>query len=251
MKDAKTLAHINLFALLHSLSTLCKLDGEARRLIDGKTLSVTFRIRRGPCMTLAFRDGQCSALPQVGNGDIQLYFTSYRHFNTMVDGQANPIPLWGFTRIGFLTGPFEQLSQRLEYFLRPTDALLADPEYRYVNTRLLISVALNAAVQVANLDPDLAQIRKGLPQGDILFSVENGPSLGIAAAAGQLQAMPDLPARPRARMTFADLDAACDLLNGRRDSFSSIAAGRLQLNGYIPLLDTFDKFLFKVNQYLN
>lgn len=251
MKDAKTLAHINLFGLLASLSTLCEVDDESKALIQGKTLSVTFRIRKGPCLTLVFKDGQCQALPMVGNGQVQLFFRSYQHFNALMDGQANPIPLWGFTRLGFLTGPFDQLSKRLEYFLRPTDELLAQADYRHINTALLISVALSASIQVANLDPELSQIRKGLPRGDILFSVTGGPAQGIGIAPNQVQALPQLPQQPRATMTFADMDAACDLLNGRRDSFSSIAAGRLQLAGYIPLLDNFDKFLFKVNQYLN
>jgi len=251
MKDAKTLAHINLYALLGSLSTLCAVDDESRALITGRNLSVTFRIRKGPCLTLQFKDGQCTALPQVGSGQVQLYFRSYQHFNAMIDGQANPIPLWGFTKIGFLTGPFDQLSKRLEYFLRPTDELLADPQYRAVNTALLISVALNAAIEVANRDPELAQIRKGLPSGDIQFSVAGGPEQGIRIAPGQVSALPSVPIQPRASMRFADMDAACDLLNGRQDSFSCIAAGRLQLTGYIPLLDNFDKFLFKVNQYLN
>jgi len=52
---------------------------------------------------------------------VVLGFASCAHLNKMFDGKGNPVPLWGFTKIGFLTGTFTKLTERMAYFLKPTD----------------------------------------------------------------------------------------------------------------------------------
>ena len=48
MKDAKTLAYINLFAVLGAIPYLCDLDKEAAELIKGKSVSVALPSRTAP-----------------------------------------------------------------------------------------------------------------------------------------------------------------------------------------------------------
>lgn len=42
--------------------------------------------------------------------------------NKMFDGTGKPIPLKGFRRIDYLTGPFTTITDRLSHDLRPTEA---------------------------------------------------------------------------------------------------------------------------------
>ena len=52
--DAKTLAYINLNAILGSIPRLCEMVPEAKKLIDGKDVSIGFDVKDGPAGTLVF-----------------------------------------------------------------------------------------------------------------------------------------------------------------------------------------------------
>ena len=62
VKDSKTMAYINLFAVLGALPYLCELSAEAGQLIAGQTVSVGFSVKGGPAATLFFRNGRCRML---------------------------------------------------------------------------------------------------------------------------------------------------------------------------------------------
>ena len=53
-------------------------------------------------------------------------FSSCEKFNGLIDGTVTPIPSKGFTKIGFLTGPFTKLTDRLTAFLKPDPAALEE-----------------------------------------------------------------------------------------------------------------------------
>lgn len=48
MKDEKTLAYINLFAILGALPYLCDLDRKSAQLIENANVSVGFAVKGGP-----------------------------------------------------------------------------------------------------------------------------------------------------------------------------------------------------------
>jgi uncharacterized membrane protein YjjP (DUF1212 family) len=62
MKDARTLAYINLFAVLGAIPYLCELDPEAAKLIEGQQVSIGFAVKGGPEATLFFGGGIVEAL---------------------------------------------------------------------------------------------------------------------------------------------------------------------------------------------
>ena len=69
MTDAKTLAYINLFAILGAIPYLCRLDAEAAALIEGETVSIGFAVKDGPEATLFNGGGKQGFLciePQAG-----------------------------------------------------------------------------------------------------------------------------------------------------------------------------------------
>ncbi|NTV90765.1 MAG: hypothetical protein HGA22_10485, partial [Clostridiales bacterium] len=187
MADELTKANINLFAVLRNLEDLCELDKQTRDLVAGKNISVAFSVKDGPAAVLAVQNGKISLTKGKGKSSIKLFFFSPEHLNKMFDGKANPLPLKGFTKISFLTNEFTKLTDRLAYFLKPTDELLKDPEYLRINTILTANTAFYALSEIGNYDR-IGKLNAGrIDDGVILISVLNGgPSICITAKGGKL-----------------------------------------------------------------
>lgn len=252
MANGLTKAYINLFAVLRNLEDLCELDEESRLLVRDKNVSIQFVAKGGPRALVVFKDGKCTVQSGTGKCDIKLFFKSPEHLNNMFDGKANPIPLKGFTRLGFLKNEFTKLTDRLAYYLKPTEELLKNPGYFKINTYLTMYTAIFALAEIANHD------RKGkisalrIPDGIVSVSVLNGgPSININVKSGQLEAAKGPGQSPRSYMIFSTLDAANGILNGRLDTYSAIGAGDFQIKGFVPMLDNINKILALVPSYLS
>lgn len=251
MPDELTKACINLHAVLRNLEDLCQLDKEAKSLIEGKTMAIQFAPKDVPKALLSFKNGQCAMIKGEGPHDIRLYFKSPEHFNQMIEGKANPIPLKGLSKISFLKNEFTKLADRLTYYLKPTDLLLKDTNYAKINTILTAYTAFFALAEIGNNDR-IGKINAGrIPDGVILVSVQNGgPSISITVKGGKLQVKKGAEPNPRALMTFDSLDTANGVLNGKIDSYTCIGDGRLEIKGYIPMVDNMNKLLAQVPAYL-
>lgn len=251
MNDPTTLSYINLFAVLGALEDLCRLDPKARAILAQTDISVTFITRGGPEGTLIVDKGTCRMEPGTRTGQIRLYLSSPDKLNAMMQGKATPLPLKGFTKLRFLTGPFAALTKRLEEVMRPDEAHLKDPAFRAMHTEMILHVAVAALVEVANHDPALRAWAQAMPDGVIALSIAKGPALSVEKRDGRLRFHRGSISPPRARMEFCDIDAAFDVLSGRSDSFSAIATERLSLSGFIPMLDALEKLLTRAGIYLN
>ena len=104
MTDTKTLAYINLFAILGAIPYLCQLDAESAALIEGETVSIGFAVKDGPQATLFIGGGKARMAPGVDRCQVKLPFSSCEKFTGLIDGTTTPIPTKGFPKIGFLTG---------------------------------------------------------------------------------------------------------------------------------------------------
>lgn len=250
MKNVKTLANINLYAVMRNLEDLCSLDHVAKDMINGVDLSIQFLVKNGPEGQLVFKDNTCQFNRGRHRSNVKLYFTSVEHFNNMVDGDGNPIPLKGFTKLKFLLGDFMKLTDRLEHFLRPTPELLEDAKYTHINTTLTAYTAFFALAEIGNTDPIGKLSGKRIPDGKISVSIEGGPSVYLHKTNNQINAYKGIPKDARALMTFTNMKTAGDLLNGNTDSYSCIAEKTLKLKGFIPMLDNMNKLLGQVPEYL-
>ena len=246
-----TKANINLYAVLRNLEDLCELDNKMKELIKGKNISIQFSVKNGPKAFLTFKDDKCIFKRGQGKCSMKLYFKSPEHFNAMIEGNGNPIPLKGFTKIKFLTNEFITLTHKLSYYLKPTEELLKDNSYMKINTILSSYTAFFALCEIGNTDKLGKLNASRIPDGVIGVSVLNGgPSIQITAKKGHLDAKKGLFPSPRSSMIFSDIQTANGVLNGNLDSYTCIATGRLQMKGFIPMLDNLNKLLGQVPSYL-
>lgn len=250
MADELTKANINLFAVLRNLEDLCELDEETKKLVAGKNISIAFHVKDGPNAVISFKDGKASLTRGKGSASIKLFFTSPEHMNKMFDGKANPIPLKGISKIGFLKNEFTKLTDRLAYYLKPTDQLLENPDYMKINTVLTAHTAFFALAEIGNYDR-IGKLNAGrIDDGVISIAVKNGPAINITAKSGKLTSAKGLGTSPRAFMTFSCVQIANAILNGKMDTYTCIGTGDFEVKGFMPMLDNMNKLLSQVPSYL-
>lgn len=251
MMEQLTKANINLYAVLRNIEDLCELDSEMTELIKGQNISIQFSVNGGPNGYLIFKDGKCRFKNGKEKCTIKLYFKSPQHFNGMIEGNANPIPLKGLTKINFLKNEFIKLTDKLTYYLKPTEELLKDKTYFKINTILSAYTAFFTLAEIGNTDRTGKMNASRIPNGVIGVSVlSGGPSVHIEVKNGKLETKKGIAVSPRASMTFADIETASAILNGKVDSYTCIAGGKLEMKGFIPMLDNMNKLLAQVPLYL-
>jgi len=217
---------------------------------SSKTKIFQFIVRDGPKAILKINEGECKLVRGKGTSNIILFFKSPEHFNQMIDGVKNPILLKGFTKVPFLKNEFTRLTDRLTYYLKPTDQLLEDETYRRINTILTFYTVFFSIAEIGNHDKIGKLNAKRIADGVVLTGIEDGPTVSLKSQNGFLEAHKGQLGVPRAMMIFKNLEAANLLLTGKQDSYSSIASGNLRMNGYLPMLDHLNHILYQVAFYL-
>ena len=182
--DPRVRAHINLYAVLGALGVLVRRADEARAILETleTPTSVTFTVRGLPSHALTFTQEGVTPGATKGARRITLAFTSADHFNAMIDGAAQPIPLAGPRGIAFLKGPFTELTDLLGLYLKPSTNEMADPRFMETSTVLTLHVAAAAIAQVANEDRSGRFSAASIPDGDI--GLEVGDQIDLRLRAG-------------------------------------------------------------------
>jgi hypothetical protein len=250
MVDQTTLARVNLFAVLRALEELPAYDEEARYIAGMRREIVRFSVGGVGSARLEISGGKIAFLPGGGRSTIVLWFPKPESLNAMFAGTGSPIPLKGFTKLGWLTGPFTKLTERLSFYLKPTPELLGDPAYRVANSVLSLHVAAYAISEVGDYDTDGKLNAARMADGGILVAAEGGPALTVVAEGGRLSTVKGASPKVRARMVFSGIDAAGAMLRGELSPYAAIGAGKVTLGGYTPLIDHMNKVLGLVGRYL-
>ena len=251
MTDAKSLAYINMFAILGSLENLCKLDEQAKNIIEGtKPVSIGFDVKDGPKATLSFEDGKCLMTEGCDDCDIRLPFSSPAKFNGLIDGTVTPVPTKGFSKIGFLLKTFIPLTDRLNEVLRPSEEAMKDAAFFELNTRMTFYVVAVSIAQLGNHDPISTFSAQNIDDGDLLMSIKNGPKAVIRAKNHVLTTIKDCEGNPRSVMEFGSMQLANDLFNDKVNSLASIGDGTITMKGMISMLDNMNRILDRVALYL-
>ncbi len=250
MVDESVAARVNLYAVLRALEELAVRDSETAKLAGGRSETIKFSV--GGVGKARLTVGGGTIRFEAGNGpcSISLWFPDAKAFNAMIAGTGNPIPLKGFTKIGYLTGTFAKLADRLGHFLKPDAEKLRDSGYRDVNAALSIGVAAFAISEVGNHDADGKLNAARMADGEILVAASGGPELTVASKDGRLETRRGASGRARAWMRFPGLEEAGAMLRGEVDAYGAIGAGQVSVGGYIPLVDHMNKILGLVARYV-
>lgn len=248
MKDAKTLAYINMYAILGSLPVLCALDGEAKSLIDGENVSIGFSVKGGPCATLKFEGGVCSIYDGCEKCRIKLPFSSPEKFNGMIDGTVTPIPVRGFTKIGFLLKKFTKLTDILSRYLRADKESLSDEKFFEVSTRLMLNVIGNAIIAIGNHDKIGMASASYIVDGNIRLEIKDCASFTIHAENHVLSVADtdDI----MSYMQFRDIRLARALFDGEVNAVTCIGLGEVRCGGMMSQVDNVNRILDRVSVYL-
>jgi len=250
--EPRAAAFVNLHAVLGAIPELCARVPAARDILatDRRATSIGFVVRGGPRGVLAFKDGGARYVPDRAGATIQLPFVNPRAFNRVVDGSARPVPVTGLHRVRFLLDVFAPLTVLLATYLKPSAQDLTDPEFRATSTVLTLYVAMAAAAQLANEDRSGQFSAHLLPDGDLALEVADTLAYTLRVADHRVTFVGAASPRPRAAMTFANLEVAGQLLAGEVSAIACIGDGRIAMRGMISMVDNVNRILDRVGQYL-
>ena len=251
MKDQKVLSCINMYAVLKDLEVLCTLDDEAKALATPKKpVSIGFNVGGdGPKATFTFGGGECHMTEGMG-GQIKLRLGSPEALNQMVDGTKSPLPYGGFTKLSFLLKNFTQLTDIMSKYLQADEAALKDRAFFKKSTTMMFYLVANALSAIGNYD-EIGKISAAkIPDGSIAMEIAGGPCAEIVVKDGHMQTFNRKAEKPRSFMIFDSYDTARGLFDGSVESMSALAAGKIVMKGFIPMIDNLNKLLSRVAVYL-
>lgn len=250
--DSRTMAYVNLFAVLGTLENLCDLVPEARKLLkDQGPISIGFEVKGGPSATLSFADGGCRITEGCSECTIKLPFSSCEKFNGLIEGTVTPVPSKGFTKLAFLTKTFVPLTELLTKYLKPSKEDLKDDKFREINTKLTLYTAAAAISQIGNVDKSGRFSAGQMPDGDIAIDIKDVMGVTVNVKDHHLTTIKKQCDKPRAVMTFSDLEVTGKLLNGEVSSIACICDGSVSMRGMLNMIDNLNRILDRVGQYLS
>jgi len=248
--DARTLAYINLYGVLGSLTVLCDVVPEAKKILGRSTCSIGFEVKNGPAATLTFVGGRCIFKEGVENCAIRIPFSTCEKFNGMVAGTVTPIPTRGVTKLPFLLGKFKKLTVLLEQYLRPEPNRLGDEVFLKQSTAVMFRVIAASVAQIANYDMVGQASASYIPDGVIHLEIEGLTSAALIAKDHTLTCSAKAPKTCTSFMKFADVRAARDLFDGKINSVAAVGLGDVKIGGMIPQIDNVNRILSRVELYL-
>jgi hypothetical protein len=245
-------ANINLYAVLKNLEDLVVYDSETASLIEDWEVSIQFNVLNGPEAWIEFKNGICTFhRGKRRNPSVILLFTSAAHFNRMMDGKENPIPLKGLAKLGFLEKDFTKITEKLEYYLKPTNKLLESETYLELNTRFTLNTATFAIKELALLDPIGKVIASRMGNGGVNVKVlPNGPSVYVNFRGEDIEPGKGELETPMAFMSMKNVKVANDFLAGKIDEFTAIASGDVMIKGQIQMLQSMSLILDRIVKYV-
>lgn len=251
MTDSRTLAYINLYAVLGSLENLCELAPEASSLLTNKKpISIGFEVKGGPSATITFKNGRCRMEQGCTKCDVKLPFSSCEKFNGLIDGTVTPIPSKGFHHIGFLLNSFTKLTDLLSKYMRPDPEDLKDPDFFRISTLLLLNTITVAIAQIGNNDEIGKFSASNMVDGEIAFSIKGAASTTIRVKDHRLLGIKKASDNPRAIMEFSSIELARDLFDGNVNAIACVGSGDIVMKGMISMLDNLNRILDRVALYL-
>ena len=253
--DPKVLCRLYLNAVLPCLADLTHEDPAARAIGADVDASIVLCVLGGPAVTLHWRHGEIAWAAGFGpKPSVILAFLSDRHLNAFFDGKkwAAPLPLWGGWRVGLLKR-FSALAARLEQVMDGAPEVIENADGRRLHARLtLITVGLGLQA-LAQGDQAVRRILGTLPPGLASFSIAGESKARVwfdHGSPGQQAGWGDPPRRPDVIVQFADIGVAYDVMREQIDTLAAVGAGRIRVDGLVPLADGLNFAMERLRVYL-
>lgn len=253
MTDSRTLAYINMYAVLGTLENLCELDEKAKEILSTieKPISVAFDVKGGPSATLTFSKNGCRMDDGVKSDcDIKIPVANCDKFNGIIDGKVTPIPTKGLTKVNFLLKTFTALTDRLTEVMRPTEEALKDPDFFRLNTLCTFYTVSVAISQIGNQDAIGKFSASNIVDGDVQLGITDTVYATIRVKDNHLITIKQASDKPRAIMEFCDLELANALFAGTVNSIDHVGNGNITIRGLISMVDNVNRILDRVALYL-
>ncbi len=251
LMDSKTLAYINMYAILGTLENLCEIVPEASELLQGqKPISIGLEVKGGPSATLYFKNGKCRMEQGVGVCDVKLPFSDCEKFNGLIDGTVTPIPSKGFLHIGFLLKKFTALTDILTKYMRASEEDLKDPVFFERSTTLMLYTIGVAIAQIGNNDEIGKFSAKAIEDGSVLIGIKNGPAVELVCKNHRLVTLKKTPEKYRSAMIFESIETARALFDGKVNALTCIGTGKIEMHGLVSMLDNINRILDRVALYI-
>ncbi|MBR2731882.1 MAG: hypothetical protein IKD72_07865 [Clostridia bacterium] len=251
MTDQKTMAYINLYAVLGTLENLCELAPEAGTLLKNKKpISIGFDVKGGPSATITFANGRCRMEQGCDKCQVKLPFSSPEKFNGLIDGTVTPIPSKGFTHLPFLLKQFTPLTDLLNKYMRPDPEDLKDPDFFRISTTLMLYTIGVAIAQIGNNDEIGKFSASNIVDGSVKLGVKDGPAVEIRCKDHRLLALKHVPETYRASMMFDSIETARALFEGTVNALECVGTGKVEMRGLASMLDNVNRILDRVALYL-
>jgi hypothetical protein len=253
MTDSRTLAYINMYAVLGTLENLCELDDKAKEIISTieKPISVAFDVKNGPSATLTFSKNGCRMDDGVkADCDIKIPVANCDKFNGIIDGKVTPIPTKGLTKVNFLLKTFTALTDRLTEVMRPTEEALKDVDFFKLNTLCTFYTVAVALSQIGNQDAIGKFSASNIVDGDIQIGITNEVYATIRVKDHHMITIKQASEKPRAIMEFCDIPLANALFAGTVNSIDHVGNGNITIRGLISMVDNVNRILDRVGLYL-
>ena len=253
MTDSRTLAYINMYAVLGTLENLCELDDKAKEILSTieKPISVAFDVKNGPSATLTFSKNGCRMDDGVNaDCDIKIPVANCDKFNGIIDGKVTPIPTKGLTKVNFLLKTFTALTDRLTEVMRPSEEALKDMDFFRLNTLCTFYTVAVAISQIGNQDAIGKFSASNIVDGDIQIGITGEVYATIRVKDNHLITIKQAPEKPRAIMEFCDIPLANALFAGTVNSIDHVGNGNITIRGLISMVDNINRILDRVGLYL-
>ena len=248
------LAGIYLKAVVPLLEDIAEIDEKIRETVKDWNFNLQFQLPGGlHASSLLFREGNITALREKSPGPAAvLTFSDAATLNAVFQGRSDKSPrpnLVGLLHLKKLL-KVDSLLKRIEFYLKPDQALLSDPGFFSSCVRLTLYAMAYGVKIVGEEDPNMIPLAHALPDGTVEIRVKDGPAVHLIVENGVFQPFKGQAAEPGAYLEFADLQTAWDMLQGNIDKFGAIGARKIKIRGLIPLIEGIDPLLDRLSLYL-
>ncbi|MBS4021024.1 MAG: hypothetical protein KGZ79_01190 [Dethiobacter sp.] len=191
MQSAKDiiLARLHLMAILPLLEDIIEFDKNAQQLVKGWNGAFQFRLPQAKAVvTLVFTNGlltvkkenqprQCAALT----------FKNARFLNDVFQGKTQKSPRLNLLSLLQLKKilQLDQVLQKLEFYLKPEDDLLNNPDTFEFCVKLALYALAFGLKEIGENDPDLITLSHHMPDGTLEIRVNEDPVVHVVVRGGK------------------------------------------------------------------